>query len=140
MKFLGIDLTETLKWNSHEQSLANKLSKVSFMMKSSKGILSPYMIRNVYFTKFLALQQFEILFWGGIGGKLNTRIFRIHKRVNRSKVGVSSRTSCRQLFKELNILTLVSLFIYIYIYIYILEVTCFIRKYCHCLEQNSKIH
>ena len=47
-------------------------------------------------------------------------------------VGVSSRTSCRQLFKELNILTLASL--------YILEVTCFIRKYCQSLELNSKVH
>jgi len=45
--------------------------------------------------------------------------------------GVSSRTSCRQLFKELNILTLASL--------YIFEVTCFIRKYCQSLEQNSEV-
>jgi len=42
-KFLGIHITGTLKCNSHVQSLANKLSKVSFMIKSSKGILSPYM-------------------------------------------------------------------------------------------------
>jgi len=53
---------------------------------------------------------------GGIGGDLNTRIFQIQKMVIRSMVGVSSRTSCRQLFKELNILTLASLYIYIYIY------------------------
>jgi hypothetical protein len=46
-------------------------------------------------------------------------------------VGVSSRTSCRQLFKELNILTLASL--------YILEVACFIRKYFKSLEQNSNV-
>jgi hypothetical protein len=46
--------------------------------------------------------------------------------------GVSSRMSCRQFFKELNILTLASL--------YILKVNCFIKKYCQSLEQNSKIH
>jgi len=68
----------------------------------------------------------------GIGGELNTRIFRIQKRVIMAMVGVSSRTSCRQLFKELNILMLASL--------YILEVTCFIRKYCPSLEQNFKVH
>jgi len=45
---------------------------------------------------------------------------------------VSSRTSCTQLFKELNIPTLASL--------YILEVNCFIRKYCQSLQQNSKVH
>jgi hypothetical protein len=44
IKFLGIHITGTLKCNSHVQSLANKLSKVSFMIKSSKGILSLYMI------------------------------------------------------------------------------------------------
>ena len=50
----------------------------------------------------------------------------------RSMVGTSSRTSCRQLFKELNILTVASL--------YILEVTRFIRKYCQSLELNSNVH
>jgi hypothetical protein len=45
---------------------------------------------------------------------------------------LSSRTSCRQLFKELNILTLASL--------YIFEVTSFIRKYCQSVEQNSQVH
>jgi len=69
---------------------------------------------------------------GGTAGKLNTRIFRIQKRVIRSMVGVSSRTSCRQLFKELNTLMLASL--------YILEVTCFMRKYCQSLEQTFKAH
>jgi len=70
---------------------------------------------------------------GGIGGELNTRLFRIRKRVIRSMVGVSSRTSCRQLFKELNILTLA--------YLYILEVTCFMRKYCWSLEKKKfKVH
>jgi hypothetical protein len=70
MKFLCIYIMETLNWNSNVQSLANKLSKVSFMIKSSKEILSLYMIRNVHFTKFQALLQCGILIWGGggIGG------------------------------------------------------------------------
>jgi len=131
-KFLGIHITETLKWYSNVQSLANKLSKVSFMIKSSKGILSPCTIQNIYFTKFQAFLQFGILFWEGTGSELSIRIFRIQKRVIRSMVVASSRTSCRQLFKELNILTLASL--------YIFEVTCFIRKYCQSLKQNSQVH
>jgi hypothetical protein len=32
-KFLGIHITETLKWNCNVQSVARKLSKVSFMIK-----------------------------------------------------------------------------------------------------------
>ena len=67
LKFLGICITETLKCNSHVQLLANKLSKVSFMMKSLMEILSFYMIQHVYFyfTKFQALLWTGILFCGG---------------------------------------------------------------------------
>ena len=130
-KFLGIHVTETLKWKSHVQSLASKLSKVSFMIKSFKEILSPNMILDIYFTKFQSLLWFGILFWGGMGGELNMRILRIQKRVIRSMAGVSSRTSCRQLFKELNILTLTSL--------YILEMISFIRQYRQSVELNSNV-
>jgi len=64
--------------------------------------------------------------------ELNMRMLRIQKRVIRSMIGASSRTSCRHLFKELNILTLPSL--------HILEVTCFVRKFCQSLELNSSVH
>jgi len=69
---------------------------------------------------------------GGAGGELTTRILKIQKRVIRSTVAVSSRTSCRQLFKELNILTLVLL--------YIMEVICYIRKHHQFVDLNSNIH
>jgi hypothetical protein len=108
-KFLRSYTAETLRWNSHVQTLATKLSKVSYIIMSLRETLSHYMIQNIYFTKFQSLLMFGILFWGGMGGEVNVRIFRIQKRVVRLMVGVSSRTSCRQLFKEMNVLTLASL-------------------------------
>ena len=47
-------------------------------------------------------------------------------------VGVSTRTFCRQLFKELNVLTLLSL--------YIMEVISYIRKHHQFVDVNSNIH
>jgi hypothetical protein len=87
-KFLGIHTTETLKWNFHVQSLANKLSKVSFMIKSLKEILSPNMIRNILqnFNHFSGLVYYSR---GGLGDELNTRILRIQERVIRSIKGWS---------------------------------------------------
>jgi hypothetical protein len=69
---------------------------------------------------------------GGSGNEVTTRILRVQKRVIRSMVGVSSRTSCRQLFQELNILTSVSL--------YITEVICYIREHHQFVDLNSNIH
>ena len=98
------------------------------MIKSLKEVLSLNLIWNIYFTKFHSLLRFGILFWG----ELTTRIIIIQKWVIRSMVGVSSRISCRQLFKELNILTLVSL--------YIMEVICYIRKHLQFVDLNSNVH
>jgi hypothetical protein len=41
--------------------------------------------------------------------KRNKKIFGIQKWVVRSMIAPNSRTSCKQLFKEINILTLASL-------------------------------
>jgi hypothetical protein len=68
MKFLGIQITDTLKWNTHIQSLASKLCMVTFIIKSLKEVLSPNLIRNIYFTKFQSLLRFGI-FWGELGVK-----------------------------------------------------------------------
>jgi len=132
LKFLGIHIMETLNWNIHLQTLAHKLSKVAFMIKSLNEILSPYMVRHIYFTKFQAIFRSGILFWGGIKGDSRIKVAKVQKRVVRILDGVSSRTSCRNLFKEFKILTIASL--------YILKVTCFIRKYCKSLEHNTQVH
>jgi hypothetical protein len=47
-------------------------------------------------------------------------------------IGVNPVTSCRQIFKELGILTIVSL--------YILEVISYLRRHHQFVELNSNIH
>jgi hypothetical protein len=61
-----------------------------------------------------------------------TRLFRLQKRMIRFMVRVNSRTLCKQLFKDNNILTLASL--------YILEVICYINRYCQSLELYTDVH
>ena len=59
-------------------------------------------------------------------------MFKLQKRVIRAMIGVNTTTSFRQFFKELNILTLASL--------YILELSCFIKKYCQSLVFSADVH
>jgi hypothetical protein len=120
-KFLGIHLTETLDWNTHLEVLATKLSKVIFIIKSTKEILTSKKILNISFAKFQSLMSSGLLFWGGICLEHTKRILKIQKRAVRIMVGINTRTSCSKVFKELNILTLPSL--------YILETACFVGKH-----------
>ena len=48
-EYLGIHITETLNWNSHIQSLASKLSKVSFMIKSLREFESKYNTKYLFY-------------------------------------------------------------------------------------------
>ena len=69
---------------------------------------------------------------GGAGGELTSKILGIQKRVMRLIAGVNPRTPCRQLLKELNILTIFSL--------YILEVISYLRRHHQFVELNSNNH
>jgi len=61
IKFLCIQIMDTLIWHSHTQLLSSKLSKVAFMLISLKELLSPNLIRNIYFTNFHSILRFGIL-------------------------------------------------------------------------------
>ena len=54
-KFLGIHITKMFKWMAHVYSLSLKLSKVPYLIKSLKEIMSSCMIRSIYHSKFQSL-------------------------------------------------------------------------------------
>jgi hypothetical protein len=68
--------------------------------------------------------------WGGSGE--STKILRLQKKVLRLITGLKSGESCRQKFKEMKILKVISL--------YVLEVLCYIKKYRSGISDNSVIH
>jgi hypothetical protein len=130
IQFLGINITENLKWNVQLNKLFQKLSKICYVIKTLKEVMSPYMIRCIYYAHFHSLVRSGIIFWGG--DIENNKIFKLQKRVNRIISGTSRQTSCRQIFKDYNMLTVTCL--------YILEIVCFIKKYKGSLEQNVTFH
>ena len=89
-------------------------------------------IETHLFHKISSHLSLRDTFLGAVKGDSRIKVAKVQKRVVRILAGVSSRTSCRNLFKEFKILTIASL--------YILEVTCFIQKYCKSLEKNTQLH
>jgi hypothetical protein len=78
-KLLGVYIMETLKWNIHVKSLANKLSKVSFMIKSLKKIESIYDTKYLFFKIPITFTVWNTLWWRRGGDNLNKTIYRIQK-------------------------------------------------------------
>jgi hypothetical protein len=65
VRFLGICITENLKWNVHVHSPCSSMSKVSCIIKLLKAVLSPYILRNINFAYFQLYLWYGIIFWGG---------------------------------------------------------------------------
>jgi len=131
-KFLGIHITENLKWTIHIRILRLQISKVCYIIKSVQGIMGLGMIRSFYHSKFKSLVRYGIIFWEADNESIP--IFKLQKRVIQSVCGAGTGTSCRQLFKDCKILLVTSLLVYVF------EVLCFSKKYKSTIQKNKQVH
>jgi hypothetical protein len=92
LRFLGIYITENLKWDAHTRVLRAKLCEVVYMIKTIKETMSPYMIRSIYFSNFESCLRYSVILWGGHNDC--DKLFKLQKKVLRIISGVNNRTSC----------------------------------------------
>ena len=96
----------------HIEEITPKLNKPCFAIRSVSPYLTYEVVRMMYFSYFHSITSYGIIFWGN--WSQNNSIFKIQTRTIRVIVNSSSRTSCHELFKELQILTPHSEYIYPY--------------------------
>jgi hypothetical protein len=127
IKFLGMHLQDSINWNCHIEHILPKLSSACYIMRNIKQIMPLNTLKTVYYSYFNAILTYGLPFWGN--SPHSTKIFIMQKRIIRIMTGTNSRVSCRNLFKELGILPLVSL--------YILYLMLFVVKNKHLFTLNS---
>ena len=119
-----------MKWNNHIKHLNSKLNTSYYMISSLKHVTSPYVLRTMYFACFHVHLRYGLTLWGGDPESI--RIFRLQKKVLRIIGGMGRRASCRNLFKNLNILPLPC--------IYISEVVYCVKSNMEKMKCNGEIH
>ena len=129
-KFLGVYITENMKWISHIKYLGSKLNTSYYMLSALQHVTSPYVLRTMYFAYFHTYLRYGVTLWGG--NPESIRIFRLQKKAIRIIGGTGGRTSCRNLFKTLKILPLPCL--------YISGVVCCIKLNMEKMKSNGEIH
>jgi hypothetical protein len=80
-KFLGVYINENMKWNIHIKYLSSKLNTSYYMISSLKNVMSPYVLRTIYFACFHVHLRYGLTLWGGDPESI--RIFRLKKKVIR---------------------------------------------------------
>lgn len=111
-RFLGVEIDSGLNWTAHIELLNLKLHCNLFVIRRL-SIISP---RKVSLQAFHALImshiEYGILAWGGTSSSNLTTILRLQKRGIRHILGLNIRDSCRDHFKELEVLTVPALYIF----------------------------
>ena len=128
--FLGIHISENLKWNHHCDSLKSKLNTGYYLVSQLQKIVNPHVRRTMYYACVHSHLKYGITLWGGDPKTRN--IFLLQKKIIRIMCKVDQHTSCRNLFRTLGILPLPCL--------YISEMVCWIKYFRGKLELNSDLH
>ena len=112
VKFLGIQIDSHLTWRNHIDQIIPKLSIACYMVRQMYHICNNDMPRSIYFVYFHSIASYEIILWGT--SSYSRKIFTLQKRIIRTMMGAHLSTSCREVLKKLEILTIPSIYIYIY--------------------------
>lgn len=109
--FLGVRLDDTLSWDEQVIKVEAKLAKGLFALRMVCKFKNSHLSKLVYFSLIESHISYSIVLWGGIKSHLN-KIFIWQKKSIRAMLGLHSQAHCQDAFRQLNILTVPSLFIY----------------------------
>lgn len=125
MKFLGLVLDSHCNWKGHVSYICKKLNKYVYLLKKLKRTSLQKTALLAYHGFVVSLLRYGLLLWGNSTDV--KQAFIIQKKCLRALCGVGPLTSCRPLFKKLNLLTLTSL--------YILQAGIFVKEQHTLFEQ-----
>lgn len=110
VKFLGVTIDECLNWRAHCSQLVSKLNSMCYLMRNLKIVLTNEQLIMVYHAQVSSRLRYGVCFWGSSTQSVD--VFISQKRIIRIIAGLSSRHSCRNLFRKFKILTLVCVLIF----------------------------
>jgi len=128
--FLGLSLDDTLTWNYHTESLMKKMSAASYALRQVKYTLSTDSLKLIYFAHVQSIMNYGVIFWGNSPSA--KKVFILQKKIIRIIANIGMRDSCREIFKNLQIMTLYSLYAY--------SIILFVVKNKHLFTVNNEIH
>jgi len=129
-KFLGVIIENRLSWKAHINHLLPKLCTACHSVRTTKPFMCQENLKSIYYSYFYSLMTYGIIFWGNPTHSIH--VFQLQKRVIRIITDSRPTDSCRQLFKKLGILPLMSQ--------YIFSLLIFIVHNTASFQINSEIH
>lgn len=110
-KYLGITMDSKLSWRQHTDQLCKKLSSGTYVMRRILHSSNLETAKTAYYALFESHLRYGIAVWGGSSNNNLQRVLIQQKRAVRCLANLGYQDSCKEAFKELKILTVISLYI-----------------------------
>lgn len=129
VRLLGLIIDTHLNWKSHILNISNKLARFTYALNELKKSTDLNTAKSTYYAYAHSCLQYGILLWGNSVDV--HKLFILQKKCIRILAHIDSRESCRNYFKQFNILTLTSM--------YILDCCKFVKKYDNLFEKLKDV-
>jgi hypothetical protein len=106
------------------------MSSACYALRNIRHMVSLDILRMIYFAHIHSIVSYGIIFWGN--SYYSNKIFILQKKIIRIIMNTKSRNSCRELFKNLEIMTLYSQYIY--------SILLFTVNNKYLFDSNNEIH
>jgi len=106
IKFLGLTIDDTFSWKQHIEQVINKMCSACYALRNMKHIVPVETLRIIYFAHIPSIISYGIIFWGS--SYYANKVFILQKKIIRIITNTTPRDSCREAFKNMEIMTLYS--------------------------------
>lgn len=104
LKFLGLYISDNCSWSIHIDNICKRVAPVCYCINQLRDVVDRSVLIMYYYAHFHSVISYAIIAWGAASDSV--RVFKMQKRALRFIFGLNKRESCRNLFKQLGILTL----------------------------------
>jgi hypothetical protein len=130
IKFLGLIIDSTLTWDKQIDLVSKRLSSTCYTLNCIKYSLPRKTLKIIYFAHVQSSLSYGIIFWGYI--PTASKVFTLKKKNLPIIYNIKTRDSCRQLFRQNQIMAVFSLYLY--------SLILFVTSNKHLFEHNNDIH
>jgi len=128
--FLGLTLNDSLTWKQHTDLLIKKMSSASYALRQVKYSLPIDTLKIIYYAHVHAIMSYGVIFWGNSPSA--KKVFKLQKKIIRIITNTRPRDSCKEIFKNMQIMTLYSQYIY--------SIILFVVNNKYIFTTNNEIH
>lgn len=121
VNYLGLIVDDRLHWDKHATQLTLRLRKLIYKFVQLRRILTPNILKSIYYALVESTLSYGILVWGGTNITYISPVIQIQKLILRIINFKIPRYPSKLLFKEYEVLSLRQ--------IYISKILIFIRKH-----------